>query len=183
MNFEWLSDLRLRILALVRRRRLDRDLEQEMQFHLAEQADSYRQKDAEPADKARLARRRFGSPTAWKETSRDMWTFRWMGVLSQDLRYAARTLRRSPVFTIVVTLTLALGIGGNAAIFNVFDAGVLLLGNIQRETVERRGTSLADYVDWRDQSESFDGMSLYTSTGASLQRVEEPVRLAGYYVA
>lgn len=196
MNFEWLSDFRLRVLALVQRRRLDRDLEEEIQFHIAERAESYSEEGVEATEAARLARRRFGSPTAWKETSRDMWTFRWMEVLSQDLRYAARTLRRSPVFTIVVTLTLALGIGGNAAIFSVFDAVVLrplpypepsdlvlLLGNVQRETVERRGTSLADYEDWRDQSESFDGMALYTSTGAALQGVEEPVRLTGEYVA
>lgn len=196
MNVEWLSNLRLRVLALLRRRRLHWDLEAEMQFHLSERAESFRREGVEPAEAARLARKRFGSPMSWKEESRDMWTFRWMEVLMQDLRYAIRTLRKSPVFTVVVVLTLALGIGGNAAIFSIFDSVVLrplpyrepsklvlLLGNVQRETVERRGTSLADYADWRNESESFEGMALYTPTGAALQGVGEPVRLSGEFVA
>ena len=92
-----------------------------------------------------------------------MWTFYWMEMLWQDLRYAARTLRKSPGFTIVAALTLALGIGANTAIFSVVNAVILrplpypeparlveLFGNVKRAKVERRGTSFADYLDWRD---------------------------------
>ena len=77
MHLEWLSELRLRILALLRRRRLNRDLEEELQFHLAERADRHRQEGVEQPEAARLSRRQFGNATVWKETCRDMWTFRW----------------------------------------------------------------------------------------------------------
>lgn len=196
MHLEWLSELRLRITALLRRRRLHRDLEEELQFHLAERVGRYRQEGFDAREAARLSRRQFGNPTALKETCRDMWTFRWMEALSQDLRYTLRGLGKSRVFTLVVILTLTLGIGSTAAIFSVFDAVVLrplpypepselvlLWGNVQRETVERRGTSLADFADWRDQSDSFEGMALYFEEGAALQGVDEPVRVTGEFVS
>lgn len=196
MRFEWLSDLRLRCRALLQRRRLNRDLEEEIRFHLDQRADSYRQQGMGSDEAAQFSRRQFGSPAAWKEVCRDMWTFRWMEVISQDLRYAARTLRRSPGFAILVTLTLALGIGANTAIFSVFDAVVLqplpypepsrlvlLLGNVQRERVERRGTSYPDYADWRDQSRSFDAIAMYEDESLILHGVDEPERLTVEFVA
>ena len=125
-----------------------------------------------------------------------MWTFQWMEVLSQDLRYAARTLRKSPGFAILVTLTLALGIGTSTAIFSVFDAVVLrplpypepsrlvlLLGNVRRERVERRGTSRPDYADWRDQSRSFDGMAMYGDDAFILHTGDGSEQLRGEFVA
>lgn len=198
MRFEWLSDLRLRCRALLQRRRLNRDLEEEIRFHLDQRADSYRQQGIGSDEAAQFSRRQFGSPTAWKEVCRDMWTFRWMEVLSQDLRYAARTLRRSSGFAILVTLTLALGIGANTAMFSVFDAVVLrplpypepsrlvlLLGNVRREggVQQRRGASRPDYADWRDQSRSFDAMAMYEDDPFILHTVDGPEQLRGEFVA
>ena len=196
MHIEWWADLRLRVRALLNRRRLNHDLEEEIRFHLAERTNRYAQQGLESAQAARLARQRFGSPTAWKEVCRNMWTFRWTEVLLQDLRYALRTLWKNPSFTITVTLTLALGIGANTAIFSVFDATVLrplpyqepsklimLWGNVQRETVERRGTSLPDYADWRDQSQSFDDMALFRSASFTVSGVGQPERFRGEFVA
>ena len=196
MSWEWLSVVRLRCRALLHRRRLARDLEAELEFHLATRADRHRQSGMAPAEAAQDARRTFGNPTLWKEVCRDMWTFYWIETLGQDLRYAVRTLRKSPGFTLVAALTLALGIGANTAIFSVVNAVILrplpypepsrlveLWGNVKRAKVERRGTSLPDYADWRDQNRSFEAMALFDDSTFTLTGVDEPERVTGEYVA
>ena len=193
---EWFSVVRLRLLALMHRRRLDRDLEEELRFHLAAREDRYRQAGMEPGAAARDARRDFGNPTAWKETCRDMWTFYWVETLRQDLRYAARSLRKSPGFTLVAVLTLALGIGSTTAIFTLVNAAILrslpyadparlveLWGTVQRAHMERRGASLPDYADWRDQSRSFEAMSWFDKANFTLTGGDEPEMVGGEYVA
>ncbi|HEY2017501.1 MAG TPA: ABC transporter permease, partial [Bryobacteraceae bacterium] len=196
MNWEWLSIFRLRSKALLERRRLERDLEDELRFHLETRADRNRESGMNPAAANLGARRQLGNPTLLKETCREMWTFYWIETLGQDLRYAARTLRKSPAFTTVAVLTLALGIGANTAIFSVVNAVILrplpypepgrlveLWGNVKRARVERRGTSLPDYADWRDQSRSFEAMALFDDSQVTLTGVDEPERLTGEFVA
>jgi predicted permease len=186
---EWIHTLRLRIRAILWRRRLDRDLEDELEFHLAERA---ARSNLTPAE----ARRSFGNPTVLKETSREMWTFRWLEILLQDVRYAARTLRKSPGFTVVAVLTLALGIGADTAIFSVVDAVMLrplpfaepgrlvrLWGNVRRQRVERRGASYPDFLDWRAQSRSLEAMAATENTFATITTGEEPERVRGEFVS
>lgn len=196
MNAEWLTILRLRCRALFFRRRMERDLHEELQFHQALRADRLEASGIASADSARQVRLQFGNNAYYKEICRDMWTFRWIETTTQDLRYAARTLLRSPGFALIAILTLALGIGANTAIFTVVNAAILrplpyrdpdrlveLWGNVRRTRIERRGTSLPDYADWRDQSRSFESMALFDDSSFTLTGVDEPERLAGEYVA
>ena len=103
-----------------------------------------------------------------------MWTFPPLESCRQDVRYALRTLRKSPGFTVVAVLALAIGIGANTAIFSLVDAVraralpyhgsralVQLWGNVLRAKVERRGNSYPDFLDWRAQSKSFEDMAAF----------------------
>jgi hypothetical protein len=96
--------------------------------------------------------------------------------MTSDLRYAWRALWKSPTTTLGAILALALGIGATTTMFGLLNAVALrplphpesariveLWGNVERQAVERRGTSIPDYIDWRDKSRSFDLMSAWSN--------------------
>ena len=121
--FESLHSAWRRLAALFRRRRLDRDLDDEMAFHLAMREQRLRE-DGD-LDARFAARRQFGNLTLMTEETRSMWTFAAAESFWQDLRYAVRTLAKTPLLASIVILSLALGIGANTSIFSVMNAALL----------------------------------------------------------
>ena len=93
MNVEWLARLRLRCASLLHRRQLNRELEEELTFHLLTRADVHREAGLSAAEAQFLSRRQFGNPTSFQEVLRNMWTFSWLEGMLQDIRHAGRTLR------------------------------------------------------------------------------------------
>ena len=114
-----------------------------------------------------------------------------------DVRHAARSLRRSPGFAAVAILALAVGIGGNTAIFTVVDATrvqaipyenperlVNLIGNVDRGAIERRGASYPDFLDWRSQAtRPFEDLAAVDSQLLTLSGTDEPERIQTEFVS
>jgi predicted permease len=106
---------------LLFRKHANDDLAEEMREHMAERTAAFIEQGRDPEEAAREARRAFGNVTLARERSVEVWQWRWLENLWADLRFALHQLRKSPGYTLTAILTLAIGIGANAAIFTLID--------------------------------------------------------------
>ena len=174
-----------RLLSPLRRGRYEREMEEEMRFHLDMQIEQNLAAGMAAEDAHYAARRQFGNQTWLKEASREMWSLRFIETLIQDLRYGARILVKNPGFTLIAILTLALGIGANTAIFNIVNALLLrpMPGVVEAERLVQVGRnwgdgvfdslSYPDYLDYREQNTVFSGIAIYSKTPLHLSDAEK----------
>jgi hypothetical protein len=122
MSMEWLVRVFRRLRSITNGREMERDLEDELAAHIALKQAHFEEQGLSPEESSQRARLALGNPTSWKERMREQWNFGWAESLWQDVVYGARVLMRDRVFTAVALLTLAIGVGANAAIFSLLDS-------------------------------------------------------------
>ena len=188
----------LRLRALFRQSSVDREMDAEMRFHLEMQAARHERSGASPDEARRRALLEFGGVERFRERGRQERGVAGAADLQRDVAYALRGARRSPGFTAIVVLTLALGIGATTSIFSVV-RDVLLrdLPFAEPERLVRAWVadptreeahgplSIPDLADWRTGNVAFTDLAGYSTlpTGLTLTDEGEPVRLATAYVS
>jgi len=190
--WNWLRSRRIRFRE---RHKRESELDREMEAHLELEAEEQEESGLQPDEAHFAARRAFGNTAIVREDVRAIWNASWLERFARDVKYAGRSLRKSPGFAAVAVLTLALGIGANTAIFSAIDALMLRplpftaadqlvrIYSIQKGMVNTfanpDGPSALDVRDFAQRSRSFQNMVAYdtwaknVSFGESAGRPEQ----------
>jgi predicted permease len=174
--------------------RLNREIDEEQEFHIACRIDELVQDGIAADEAARRARLEFGSRVRAHAESHDAKLFSWLESTRQDIYYGFRTMLQSPMFTAVAILTLALGIGANTAIFSMVN-GVLLnplpYPNADRivcfyqqgRDFKNGSISYPNFLDWRNMNRSFSQMAAYRSTWFNILGKAESEHVQGEMIS
>jgi putative ABC transport system permease protein len=170
------------------------DLDDEMRLHVEMRAAANRRRGLAPDEAAQEARRRFGNPLKLREESRDVWGFSQLERLGGDVRYAVRQVVRQPTWTLVVVVTLALGIGANTSVFTLIDAmlfkpapwnsadRVVWIASLNARSGRIASLSYPDYLAYRDRATTLSGVLAYGGNGLSVGG-SRPQRVLGGLVS
>jgi len=192
----WLRLIYSRLYGLLRKNRIEQEMEDEMRFHLLMRTRDNIERGMRPNEAEREARRRFGNVGRIKDLARDIKGGGFMETLLQDMRYGARMLLKSPNYTLIAVISLGLSIGANTAIFSVVntlllkalpyhdpDRIVLVWGvDNQNGGNNRSQVSATDVADWQRQNSVFAEITTYSNWSATLLSDGEPERINGIQV-
>lgn len=191
MSGTW-AGWRARLRALFQRDRVRAEHAEELEFHLAMQAEQLERRGLPPATARREARLAFGNAEALREASTDALAFSRLEDWGRDLRLALRRLRRAPAFSAVALVTLALGVGANTALFAALDAmlirplpwsqsgDLVSLDEVSRASGQSLAVSPANLRDWHVPA--FEAVGAWAADSFDLAGDGLPETLAGQVV-
>jgi predicted permease len=192
----WPKQVLARLRSLLQRDRLDRDLDDELAFHLAQRAEKNRAAGMGATEAQYSAHRQLGNATSIKEDTRRLRTLPTVENLAQDVRYGSRTLIKTPLFALIAIATLALGIGASTAIFSVVNSVLLRpLPFAQPDRLvqvwetnlklgaDRNVVNPINFLDWNEQNRSFSGMAAIVGTSTKLAFGQEPLQVPAILVS
>jgi predicted permease len=183
---------------------VEQEVDEEIAFHLEMQTSRYIAEGMTPAEAREAALRRFGDPrnvcqecrAIGKRMEGEMRRAEMRHELRQDIGFALRLLRNSPLFTVIALFTLAVGIGANAAIFSVVKAvllqalpyrhaerAVVIWNSYQQAELEHTALAAAEFADIQEQQRAFDGVAAINRQRMNLIGEGEPEQLMGYAVS
>jgi predicted permease len=187
----WFYTIPLRLRSIFRRNRMERELDEELQIHLEQSIRQGIAMGKTPNEARYAALRSMGGMEQRKEECRDTRRVHWIEDLAQDIKYALRTLSKTPSFTIIASLVLTLGIGANTAVFTIVNGVLLrplpfpepdrlfLISYKPKSLLFDPGPSMVDrsYLEFRQHNHSFESLATFGAKRVTLTGSGDPVVL------